>query len=125
MQNENFQVSRQQQKPFWQRRYLRPDVLVKFADKSVVIDTKWKVLKRVSPSMEDLRQMYVYQQYFEAKKSVLIYPKVHDLADLPAMAFDKNKDGTKYFCQVNFVDVLKNGELNRLLGTDVLNKIAD
>lgn len=123
VQNEGFQISRQQQKPFWQRRYLRPDILVKFADKNVVIDTKWKVLKRVSPSMEDLRQMYVYHQYFEAEKSVLIYPKVYDLEDLPATAFDGNTAGKKYFCQVNFVDVLKDGELNRELGTDILDKI--
>ncbi len=123
VQNEGFQVSRQQQKPFWQRRYLRPDILLKFADKNVVIDTKWKVLKRVSPSMEDLRQMYVYHQYFNTEKSVLIYPKVHDLEDLPATAFDKNKEGETYFCQVNFVDILKNGALNRTLGKDIFKKI--
>jgi 5-methylcytosine-specific restriction enzyme subunit McrC len=123
VQNEGFQVSRQQQKPFWQRRYLRPDILLKFADKNVVIDTKWKVLKRVSPSMEDLRQMYVYHQYFNTEKSVLIYPKVHDLKDLPAIAFDKNKEGETYFCQVNFVDILKNGALNRTLGKDIFKKI--
>ena len=122
-QNEGFTVSRQQQKPFWKRRYLRPDILLKYGDKNVVIDTKWKVLKRVSPSMEDLRQMLVYQQYFEAEKSVLIYPKVHDLEDLPATPFGKTKEEETYFCQVNFVDILQNGQLNRQLGAELAKKI--
>lgn len=122
-QSEHFQVSRQQQKPFWQRRYLRPDILLKMKDKNVVIDTKWKVLKRVSPSMEDLRQMYVYSQYFGAEKSILIYPQVHDLEDLAATAFTEKVDGKTYFCQVNFVDVLENGALNRNIGEQLLAKL--
>lgn len=123
VQNEGFQVSRQQQKPFWQRRYLRPDILVKSTDRNMVIDTKWKVLKKVAPSMEDLRQMYVYNQYFSAEKSVLIYPKVHDLEDLAATPFSQKVDGKTYFCQVNFVDILENGKLNRNIGKQLLRNL--
>jgi len=119
-QNDHFQVRRQAQKPFWQRRYLRPDIVIHIKEKNIVLDTKWKVLQRVSPTMEDLRQMYVYNQFFEAEKSVLLYPKVHDLEDLAATAFE----GKPYYCQVNFLDVLKNGALNRNLGLELLQKIV-
>ena len=123
-QNDHLQVSRQQQKPFWQRRYLRPDIVLKSGDKNIVIDTKWKILTRVSPSMEDLRQMYIYQQYFDAEKSVLLYPNVHHLDNLPATAFEQTEEGKKYACQVAFIDLLKNHGLDRNLGTLILEKIS-
>ena len=121
----NRMVKRQVPKPFWNRRPLQPDILLSIDNQNIVIDTKWKKLQKVSPSMEDLRQMYVYNQYFEAKHSVLVYPKVGNLEDLPPTPFQPTKEeGSEiYFCEVRLVELVREGRLNTKLGADLLKKI--
>ena len=59
-------------------RYLRPDIIVyRHGFHPIVIDAKWKMLSASGPSIEDLRQIYAYNQYFQASHSVLLYPH-HD-----------------------------------------------
>ena len=72
-------VKRQTAKPFRQRRSIKPDILLHFNNKNYVLDTKWKVLKTNSPSIEDLKQLYIYCQYFNAEQGLLLYPKIYDL----------------------------------------------
>lgn len=76
-----FSVRRQTAQSLWGTTNARPDILVKFSDgrKNVVIDTKWKVLSQPRPSAEDLHQIYVYNQLFEAQRGILLYPQVHGL----------------------------------------------
>lgn len=121
--NENITVKRQVPKPFWSSRRIQPDILLTIDNQNIVIDTKWKKLQKVSPAMEDLRQMYVYNQYFEAKHSVLVYPRVAGLEDLPPVPFHAKENSEVYFCEVRLVDLVKDGQLNRSLGQDLLEKI--
>lgn len=79
----NYKVSGQITKTFWKGSTLsskiRPDIVLYGENSIVVIDTKWKNLNGKSPSPDDLRQMFVYHEYFETNKVVLLYPGEGDL----------------------------------------------
>lgn len=73
-------VSEQAVRNFWKPETgsystIRPDIVVnKGQSNCVVIDTKWKNLKGGNPSATDLRQMFVYLEYYNAQRVALAYP---------------------------------------------------
>lgn len=74
-----FKVSAQTTKYFWQpdngyHTQIRPDIVLRKENTTIVLDTKWKNLNGFNPSAEDLRQMYVYHDLFKAQKTALLYP---------------------------------------------------
>jgi len=75
----HFKVEGQRSKLFWKpengyRTTIRPDIILSYENKKLVLDTKWKNLCNFKPNPEDLRQMYVYHDYFKADKVALVYP---------------------------------------------------
>jgi len=73
-------VRPQQRKWFWQpdsgtKVHVVPDIFIEHPNgQTFVIDTKWKNLDNTKPSMEDLRQLFVYHDYFTAQKVSILYP---------------------------------------------------
>lgn len=73
-------VERQAKKDFWHHttlgyaKTIRPDIVVHRGDKRVVIDTKWKLIEDDRPGDEDLKQLFVYNLFWQADHSVLLYP---------------------------------------------------
>lgn len=77
---EGMSVKDQHGRDFWQdfktssSSRIRPDILIEYQGKSIVLDTKWKNLNSNKPSSQDLQQMFVYHEYFDAERVALVYP---------------------------------------------------
>jgi len=116
-------VKDQNRTVFWESRGLRADILVMSDnEKTIVIDTKWKVLKDNKPSDSDLKQMFVYNLHYNTSLSILLYPKT-SVETLEKKPF-KHKNFEDLHCQVAFTNLFnENGELNRDLGVKIYNEL--
>lgn len=116
-------VQRQQATPFWNRRTIRPDIILELEGKKIIIDTKWKILNKVNPPMADVQQAYIYSQYFDAQQTVLLYPNVYDIMNGISIPFQPDKTGKIYFCTVAFAEVIQHRQLNKDLGNQLLEML--
>lgn len=64
----------QQSTLFWNDISIRPDIIIQHQQDKFIIDTKWKNISDNKPSTHDLRQMYVYNDYWKSTKAMLLYP---------------------------------------------------
>lgn len=121
----DMQVLAQTSTAFWQERQLRPDILIRTSKETIVLDTKWKHLAGQKPSMEDLRQVYVYAQYFNAQKVVLLYPHYQGAASTELIPFHHAplaKAGIG--CQILMTDLFSPmGGLKRDVGKDLVDEL--
>ena len=112
------------------KRTIRPDIVLKHQTETgidtYIIDTKWKVLdiKNPKPSDDDLKQMYTYNLYWNAKKSMLLYPNTYSVNE----SFGKFWKGTivpeENQCKIGFVSVLdENDILDINIGDKIINKL--
>jgi 5-methylcytosine-specific restriction enzyme subunit McrC len=80
-------ISSQTGKHFWQPKAgrkvsIRPDILItKNNSQRFVLDTKWKNLDNTRPSVEDLRQLFVYHEFYEATRVAIVYPGTQEIID--------------------------------------------
>lgn len=80
MRGDGSQVAAQHRKHFWLPRTgwaskIKADIIITAANGTTcVLDTKWKNLNGKNPSPEDLRQMFVYHEYYSANRVALVYP---------------------------------------------------
>lgn len=115
-------VSRQRSKRFWEYKLIRPDILVKKGDQTIVVDTKWKILDFAKPSDADLKQMYVYHHYFAAQQTILLYPEVSGIkGELGQFHIPKEE---AYSCKVSFTSIIdENGLLDREAGQGIIKEL--
>jgi 5-methylcytosine-specific restriction enzyme subunit McrC len=118
----------QSSKSFWNGITIRPDiVLEKNEEVTLIIDTKWKNIDQSQPSTHDLRQMYVYNEYWKSKRSLLLYPsnitsdKITDFN-----AFASLHDGHQHHhCGLGRISILNSaGKLDENLGMKILSLLT-
>jgi 5-methylcytosine-specific restriction enzyme subunit McrC len=124
-------VQRQQSSDFWQlsqsmTKTIRPDIVIKdtVTQQTTVVDTKWKLMYDFVPSDDDLKQMYVYNLFWNCYRSVLLYPSLEDqCVDGDYIDFrDQKKLLTS--CRVQTASVLdQHGKLNNNFGESVLKML--
>lgn len=111
--SDEVEISYQNSDKFWENKRIRPDIVLNTKDETYVIDTKWKIVEANNPSDNDLKQMFVYNLHWKAKKTLLLYPKTTQI-DSGFGIFHYNNLRNK--CKVGFVDIttdltIKNSEL--------------
>tara|TARA_R110000751_G_C13781100_1_gene481052 strand:- start:1014 stop:2243 length:1230 start_codon:yes stop_codon:yes gene_type:complete len=113
---EGIVVKSQESKPFWNGIKIRPDIVIEKSDKTYVIDTKWKNIGGSKPSTNDLRQMYVYNEYWDSTKALLLYPSVE--TEIPQfVAFEGDDNHT---CALGKLNILDGEKLNKNIGEEIL-----
>lgn len=91
--NTTSRVRVQREHTFWERKLIRPDIILEFNGKKVVIDTKWKLPANNYPADSDLKQMYVYNKVIGCSDAILLYPSLNQ-REQPSISIIKNG---KYF----------------------------
>ncbi len=86
---------------------LRPDIVLKKGDKTIVLDTKWKKLidnegKNYGISQSDMYQMYAYSKKYETSEVWLLYPLNEDMRDHKPIEF---YSGDNTYVRLFFVDI--------------------
>lgn len=129
--NDFSKVKPQTSKHFWKptngrRTSMKPDIYIETQDaRKIVLDTKWKNLNGYNPSPDDLRQMYVYHEFYEAEKVALVYPG-DNAKSKKGNYFDRYgiHDETKQ-CSIVLLDVKNNiKEWQREINTQICEFVS-
>lgn len=105
---EGYEVIYQDGQRFWESRMIRPDIVIRYPNETgktetFVIDTKWRIPVNNQPTDDELKQMYAYNMFWEAPKSILLYPEVTPQLEYFGN-FHKGRD-TENKCKIGFVSV--------------------
>ncbi len=115
LKREDTEVYGQKSKEFWQGINIRPDIVVEKNGKTYVIDTKWKNIQNFKPSTHDLRQMYVYNVYWESAQAMLLYPSVKNKD--PDFKNFKDKE---HQCAVGRLNIIEDEKLKKDIGFEIM-----
>ena len=145
----NWSVRAQSSKNFWiltssaSSKTIRPDIVIHNTsnDLKVIMDTKWKLPDNNIPSDNDLKQMYVYNEYWGGRKAILMYPNANYTAkpkysdgtffkkhEVVIKSSDKTKDTTTmHGCGVLRMSVLNsdNSQLDNTIGKRITDFLKD
>jgi 5-methylcytosine-specific restriction enzyme subunit McrC len=129
---EDITISFQNKQKFWEGRTIRPDIVINKKSgettESFIIDTKWKILDINSPkpSDDDLKQMYAYNLYWDAKRSMLLYPNSKGTNEKFGTYWKGRAESEANECKIGFVNVLdKNDFLDLEIGNQIIDKLID
>jgi 5-methylcytosine-specific restriction enzyme subunit McrC len=127
---DHIEVNPQEKQKFWENRRVMPDIVIReknsIGTETYIIDTKWKVLDHLKPKPndDDLKQMYVYNLYWNAKKSMLLYPSSNNAEESYGSFWKGRENPSENQCKVGFVNILNtDSSLNYSIGEEILSKL--
>ena len=123
---ENIEVNPQESQKFWETKTIRPDIVITKTEagknETFIIDTKWKIVEDYEPNDDDLKQMYAYNMYWNAEKSMLLYPQTGVMNETYGTFF-KGREGENK-CKLGFINVLdSDGKLDLGIGKKIIGKL--
>jgi len=121
---------------FWNGISIRPDIVIESGSHKFIIDTKWKNISYTQPSTHDLRQMYVYNDYWKSTKAMLLYPSSKSDFDgfvkfqdhhVHEYLLDNREKINQHKCGLGKLSIFKPGtnDLNDQIGNEVINWFLD
>lgn len=117
----DYRVLGQRSKSFWNGIHIRPDIVIMKGDKTaLIIDTKWKMVHNNKPSTNDLRQMYVYNEYWQCPTAILLYPTNEEKKWMVEHFENIEERETHHRCGLGWINIIKDGSLNKDIGKDLL-----
>ena len=86
---------------------LRPDIVMRRGNKTIILDTKWKNLfdkerKNYGISQADMYQMYAYSKKYSTPDIWLLYPQNDEMKGHPPISFSS---GEETHVNIHFVDL--------------------
>jgi 5-methylcytosine-specific restriction enzyme subunit McrC len=127
----HWSIQVQNSKSFWAMsdgsytKSIKPDLIICDQKASIAVDTKWKLPENNVPADADLKQMYVYNEYWKAKNALLLYPHAENKQELSYFegTFAGKSNGTPdHGCGILKVSVLdRQHSLDQQLGSQMIN----
>ncbi|GAA4079183.1 McrC family protein [Flavobacterium cheonanense] len=114
----------QESKTFWKTISIRPDIVIEKGSQKYIIDTKWKNIDYSEPSTNDLRQMYVYNDYWKSDKAMLLYPSNTPsmINDDSFVSFEKIEHKNEHHaCALGKISIFEENKLDENIGVKILN----
>ena len=122
-------VSKQKSKSFWNKRIIKPDIILEYTkekNERIVIDTKWKILDSIKPSDADLKQMFTYNIHYGSSNSVLMYPFTNLSSTIPIRFYPSESLDKEHYCQIYFIDIFDNeGKIKSGFANKFINDIVN
>ncbi|WP_282112339.1 McrC family protein [Maribacter stanieri] len=129
----NTTISFQNKQEFWKSnsrtKAIKPDIVVTVTNDEIntpyIIDTKWKIRDSNNPDDSDLKQMFVYNLYWKAERSLLLFPKVNqDDSNFGKYNYLAN-DMEANKCKLGFISIIDDYKIKReeALCNEILRKL--
>ncbi|WP_298342203.1 restriction endonuclease [uncultured Algibacter sp.] len=131
---ENTTVSFQNKKDFWssdtKTKTIRPDIVIMDSNHkpsvTYIIDTKWKIRDSNNPDDGDLKQIFAYNLYWEAEKSLLLFPKINQEDSSFGNYYQLTKKMNENKCKLGFINIIDNNSLksSKIIASEVFKKLT-
>lgn len=124
-------IQRQQTTDFWKGRHLlryktiRPDIVITKGSHVIIIDTKWKQVTDMTPDDDDLKQMFIYNLYWQCSKSVLLYPANETNIKEGSYKDFMKEDEVHSHCVVLTATIFRDNLLDKDFAKKILEKIFE